>query len=101
VASKLQRTALAERLAARYLTIAVDLCGYGDNALPDNRATFALDDEVRRVNALLDRLVPPQVPLHGVGHSYGGAVALRLAELHRTCVASLSLYEPVAFAVLE
>ena len=101
LASKSQWAGLAGRLAARYRTIAVDLCGYGDNVLPGNRTTFALDDEVRRVAALLDRLVPPQVPLHVVGHSYGGAVAMRLAQLNRARVASVALYEPVAFAVLD
>ncbi len=101
LASKSQWAGLATRLAARYRTIAVDLWGYGDVALPANRATFALDDEVRRVAALLDRLVPPQVPLHVVGHSYGGVVAMRLAQMHSARVASLSLYEPVAFMLLD
>ena len=101
LASKSQWAALATRLAARYRTIAVDLCGYGDVALPTNRATFALDDEVRRAAALLDRLVPPQVPMHVVGHSYGGVVAMRLAQMHSARVASLSLYEPVAFMLLD
>jgi len=101
LASKSQWTGLAERLATRYRTIAIDLCGYGDNALPDNRATFSLDDEVRRVGALLDRLVPPHAALHVVGHSYGGVVAMRLAHLRQARVASLCLYEPVAFSLLD
>src|SRR5262245_7445144 len=89
LASKSQWAGLTGRLCARYRTSAVDLCGYGDEVLPANREAFALDDEVRRVVALLDRLTPPQVPLHVVGHSYGGVVAMRLAELYRTRVASL------------
>ena len=101
LASKSQWSGIAQRLAARYRTIAVDLCGYGDNALPDARAAFSLDDEVRRVAMLLDRLVPPRASLHVVGHSYGGVIAMRLSQLHRARVASLSLYEPVAFTLLD
>src|SRR4030095_10827883 len=101
LASKSQWTGLTERLATRYRAIAVDLCGYGDNAVPDNRASFSLDDEVRRVPTLVDRLVPPRTPLHVVGHSYGGVVAMRLAHLQRARVASLCLYEPVAFMLLD
>jgi pimeloyl-ACP methyl ester carboxylesterase len=101
LASKSQWTDLAQRLAPRYRTIAVDLCGYGDNALPASRAPFSLDEEVRGVAALVDRLVSPRVAMHVVGHSYGGVVAMRLAHLLRARVASLSVYEPVAFALLD
>lgn len=38
--------------------------------------------------------------VHLVGHSYGGAVALRAAMRRRGKVASLVLYEPVAFDLL-
>ncbi len=36
-------------------------------------------------------------PVHVVGHSFGGTVALRLAVEHPELVASLTLYEPVFF----
>ena len=38
--------------------------------------------------------------MHLVGHSYGGAVALRAAQSLGTRVRSLTLYEPVLFAAL-
>ena len=98
--SKSQWAPLAERLARRYRVIAIDLCGYGDNAVPPAAAPFTLDDEVRLVTAHLDRLVASPVPVHVVGHSYGGLVALRLAQRLGGSVASLSLYEPVAFRLL-
>src|SRR5262249_44769174 len=69
--SKSQWAALAERLAPRYRVIALDLCGYGDNALPAPTASFRLDDEVRLVTDRLDDLVPAGVRFHVVGHSYG------------------------------
>jgi pimeloyl-ACP methyl ester carboxylesterase len=100
LASKSQWTPLVERLAARYRTIAVDLAGYGDNAMPV-AAPFTLDDEVRIVAAHVDNTAGPGARVHVVGHSYGGAVALRYAQRHGHRVASLSLYEPVAFGVLD
>ena len=98
--SKSQWTPLAERLARRFRVIAVDLCGYGDNPVPSAAEPFTLDDEVALVAAHLDRLAPSPARVHVVGHSYGGLVALRFAQLQRDRVASLSLYEPVAFRLL-
>jgi pimeloyl-ACP methyl ester carboxylesterase len=100
LSSKSQWTSLAERLASRYRVIAIDLHGYGDNALPAGAASFTLDDEVRLVSHHFDNLVEPGARVHVVGHSYGGLVALRLAQSMRDRVASLSLYEPVAFRIL-
>jgi len=99
--SKSQWSALAARLVPRFRVIALDLCGYGDNAMPAAPDSFTLDDEVRLVTSHLDRLVPPHVRVHLVGHSYGGLVALRFAQRSKGRVASLSLYEPVAFRVLD
>ena len=101
LSSKSQWAALAERLAPRFRVIALDLCGYGDNAMRAAPESFTLDDEVRLVAGHVDRLVPPHVRVHVVGHSYGGLVALRFAQRSRGRVASLSLYEPVAFGMLD
>ena len=101
LSSKSQWAALAERLAPRFRVIALDLCGYGDNAMRTAPESFTLDDEVRLVAGHVDRLVPPHVRVHVVGHSYGGVVALRFAQRSRGRVASLTLYEPVAFGMLD
>ena len=101
LSSKSQWSELAVRLAPRFRVIALDLCGYGDNPMPTALRPFSIDDEVRLVAERLDRLVPPHVRVHVVGHSYGGLVALRLAERCRGRVASLALYEPVAFGILD
>jgi pimeloyl-ACP methyl ester carboxylesterase len=100
LASKSQWKALAERMASRFRVIALDLRGYGDNTAATGSA-FALDEEVRLVTDHLDRLVEPHLRIHVVGHSYGGLVALRFAHRWRGRVASLSLYEPVAFRILD
>jgi pimeloyl-ACP methyl ester carboxylesterase len=101
LSSKSQWSELAALLTPRFQVIALDLCGYGDNPMPAALRPFSVDDEVRLVADRLDRLVPPHVRVHLVGHSYGGLVALRFAERCRGRVASLSLYEPVAFGVLD
>ena len=99
--SKSQWTVLAERLAARYRVIGVDLWGYGDAPMPAAAPAFTLDDEMLRVAQCVDRLVAPHVRVHLIGHSYGGMVALRCAQGWRGRVASLALYEPVAFGMLD
>jgi pimeloyl-ACP methyl ester carboxylesterase len=101
LSSKSQWTALAERLASRFRVIAVDLCGYGDNAVSATGASFTVDEEVRLVTDRLDHLVEAHSRIHLVGHSYGGLVALRFAQCRSNRVASLSLYEPVAFRMLD
>jgi pimeloyl-ACP methyl ester carboxylesterase len=99
--SKSQWTGLAERMASRFRVIAVDLCGYGDNTLAKTEASFSLDDEVALVAARLDHLVDATDRVHVVGHSYGALVALRLAHCLRGRIASLALFEPVAFNILD
>jgi aromatic-L-amino-acid/L-tryptophan decarboxylase len=82
--------------------LAVDLIGHGDAA--EQRATefrqLLLEDAFRvmphvRAAAAAGRAV------HIVGHSYGGAVALKLASMAELgCLRSLVVYEPVMFGLL-
>lgn len=64
---------------------------------PGERA-FAIGDEAQRTLALIDAL---EHPVHLVGHSYGGGVALHAALQRPDRIASLSLYEPTAFHLLS
>jgi pimeloyl-ACP methyl ester carboxylesterase len=73
------------------------LLGYGDETAWPNGKPVTLADEARHVHELL--LAQPQ-PVHLVGHSYGGAVALQAALLWPGLVHSLTLYEPTAFHLL-
>lgn len=72
-----------------YRVDAPNLCGYGATPVP---ADFGVADDVSILASLCDEgsLV--------LGHSYGGAVALRLARTQR--FARLVLYEPAAFDLL-
>jgi pimeloyl-ACP methyl ester carboxylesterase len=91
------------RLQARlvrdgFRTLVPDLLGSGrSSAWPDGEAfTFLHDIEV--VEAILQRLGESA---HLVGHSYGGLIALCVAERHPEQTLSLSLYDPVAFGTLD
>jgi pimeloyl-ACP methyl ester carboxylesterase len=95
--SSAQWRSLMERLAPRYRVIAVDLYGSGRTpAWPGDRP-MRLDDQV----ALLEPVFRAAGDrFHLVGHSFGGAIALKAAFVHRNRVLSLALYEPVLFSVL-
>ncbi len=92
-----QWRALGEALAPRHDVLAVDLLGYGSRAAWPRAAPLRLDDEL-----------PPLItasrgldgPAHVVGHSYGGALALRLALQRPDLVRSLVLFEPAYFGLL-
>ncbi len=59
---------------------------------------FTLADEAARTVEIIDR---SDCPVHLVGHSYGGGVALHAAVERPNRIASLTLYEPSAFHLLR
>jgi len=88
-----QWTKLGAELAPRTKLIAPDLIGYGRNiCLLDLPMTLA-----QEVRALREHLDEVNGPIHLVGHSYGGAIAFKIATdpayAHR--IRSLTLIEPV------
>lgn len=94
--SSRQWDALAEALADRYRVHALDLHGHGARPPWAAARPFRLGDDA----ALAWSLLAEVGPAHVVGHSYGGAVALRVALGAPASVRSLTLYEPVAFRLL-
>lgn len=92
-----QYRGLEKRLAGRYRVVAADLYGHGERAAWDGHRRFTLGDEA----AFFEALLPDEPPVHLVGHSYGGAVALRIAATNRTRVRSLVLYEPAIWGTLS
>ena len=101
LSSKNQWRALSGMLESEHRVIAVDLYGYGETPMPAKRENFTLLDEVELVQSLLDRILPPGEPFHLVGHSYGGAVALRFSHRCPERVKTLTVFEPVAFHLLQ
>jgi pimeloyl-ACP methyl ester carboxylesterase len=93
-----QWRALGEKLAGRYRVLAPDLIGYGSAAPWAGRAEFNLAQEAALIRSMIGLL---EEPVHLVGHSYGGAVALHIARTRPELLRSLTLVEPSAFHLLR
>jgi pimeloyl-ACP methyl ester carboxylesterase len=87
---------------SNYRFVAIDLLGYGKSAFPTEAAAagYTLAHEADAVAAALASHLDAGEQFHLVGHSYGGATALRLARQLGDRVLTLSLFEPVAFHLL-
>ncbi|HTE56553.1 MAG TPA: alpha/beta hydrolase [Kofleriaceae bacterium] len=88
---------LMDRLADRFHVLAADLYGYGKSPPWPEGPGLTLADEVGLLEPVFRAAGDP---FHLVGHSYGGAVALRAALDRPDRLRSLILFEPVLFAVL-
>jgi pimeloyl-ACP methyl ester carboxylesterase len=91
-----QWDALIERLLPRFRVRAIEFHGHGAQPHWRGDAALTLADEVR----LITPLMAEARGAHIVGHSYGAAVALKLATLYPGWVRSLIAYEPVLFGLL-
>jgi pimeloyl-ACP methyl ester carboxylesterase len=89
---------LAAALAPTYQVAAPDLLGYGASGPWPIGEAFHFRQDVALLESVLDAV--PR-PVHVVGHSYGGLLALQLALAHPDAVRSLALFEPVAFGILD
>lgn len=89
---------LVAELRTRYRVIAPDFLGYGRSEPWPVNARLHPWSDVGVIQELADRVGQP---VHLVGHSYGGTVALEAGRLLGPRVKSLTLIEPVAFHLLR
>jgi pimeloyl-ACP methyl ester carboxylesterase len=87
-----------QRLADRFRLVAVNFSGYGETERLGDDMPLTLEAEACAVAAVAGLL---EGPIHLVGHSYGGAVALRLAVAGALPLASLTLIEPACYQLLR
>jgi non-heme chloroperoxidase len=81
-----------DALSPQYRVLALSQRYFPPNKWPDDGAGWGPVNHVADLTVLLRQLGLP--PVHLVGHSYGGAVAPRLAAEHPQLVRSLILGEP-------
>ncbi len=92
-----QWTALRARLEPDLQVLMPDFHGHGAGP-----AWHGLDEDIVTADAARIARLARGVAggVHLVGHSYGGALALRVALYHPQHVASVAVYEPVVFRLL-
>ncbi|MGE5171622.1 MAG: alpha/beta fold hydrolase [Rudaea sp.] len=92
-----QWNALAGRIGARYRVLTPDFHGHGAAPSFEGPPEAIVAADTLRVASLA---ADAGGAVHLVGHSYGGAVALRVALSRPELVASVAVYEPVALQLL-
>jgi pimeloyl-ACP methyl ester carboxylesterase len=93
--SSLQWKALIQANEGYRDVYALDLPGYGQEPLPKCGGL------AHRLPPLVCKVQKIPGPIHLVAHSFGGLIALKLAELMPEKFISVSLYEPTVLGVLE
>ncbi|MFI4939448.1 MAG: alpha/beta fold hydrolase [Burkholderiales bacterium] len=85
-------------LKDRYRVLAINLFGYGETTPWPGTSPQSLYAQAQLVLPLCEDL---GAPIHLVGHSFGGSVALKVAKLLGSSAASLILLEPNPFYLLK
>lgn len=96
-ASGTEWQSLCETLGEDFRSIAPDQWGCGQSDPWTGQGAFTLAEEAAPI---LDIIQSIGVPVHLVGHSYGGGVALRVARERPEMIRSLTLIEPSSFHLL-
>ena len=97
-ASGTEWRSLCETLGEEFRPIAPDQWGCGRSDPWVGRGAFTLSEEAAPIVQIIDDI---GTPVHLVGHSYGGGVALRVARERPEMIRSLTLIEPATFHLLR
>ena len=87
---------LSTRMRGRYRIVTVDVHGHATTPEWRSDRPLRLEDDME----LAEPVFGGAGPIHLVGHSYGGVLALKLAIKHSSRIASVSVYEPVCLRLL-
>ncbi len=87
-----------DHLRTRHRVITPDLPGYGGSAIDPTRPVDTLDSDAQAIIELIEQVGGP---VHLVGHSFGAAVAIKVAMTAGHLVRSLSIFEPALFHLLR
>jgi len=98
VSGSRQWHALVDVLKERYRVLAVNLFGYGETTPWSSSGQQSLYAQAQLVFALCGNI---EGPIHLVGHSFGGSVALKAAAIMNGRVEKLVLLEPNPFFLLR
>lgn len=92
-----QWSGLVSELCDRYDVYSYNLPGYG----PEFTRCVSRKGMAAVAEPILQEILKRGEAVHLVGHSFGAGVALKIALMRPDLVKSLTLYEPVAFHLLE
>lgn len=93
-----QWASLIDVLGERHGVIALNLPGYAEDA---PKRLGEVDGLAATAIPMIAEILKLNEPVHLVGHSFGGGVALKIALMRPDLVKSLTLYEPAAFSILK
>ncbi|GAB3112807.1 alpha/beta hydrolase [Aestuariicella hydrocarbonica] len=90
---------MVEALAGEHQCILIKLPGHGGAPEAEDFSAPTVDTELAIIEQVVEALTDQ--PIHLVGHSYGGVVALSQALKGNLAVKQMTLFEPVAVWVLQ
>jgi pimeloyl-ACP methyl ester carboxylesterase len=90
---------IIEQLSKTHHCIAIKLPGHCGTPDPEDFANPCVETELAIIESVVTQLTDQ--PIHLVGHSYGGVVALAQALKGSLSIGQLTLFEPVATWVLD